>query len=315
MPKGCSLEGRGSLRMRECAEKNLVLVDWGDSRKAACLSTFRRRGAGHDTVRPDIQTGPWKSWVNTARRWPAHDRRNRSPRTTSRTWILPMFPGVLSHAKRRVSGRVPALCFHGRRGGERPGSARVPGSSWAFQLDATGDTMFGARGVKVMNVIAFPETGDVWQSVSDEVLEQLGRDTSQARGLPNAAFTDGGFHELEKTRLFSRTWSFAAPASTLADPGDILSVEIAGHPLILVRGHDREVRAFHNVCPHRGARLVTESPLLENRSHVSVPCLVLWSRRRPQGTSPLPWPRPPPDGLRHVWRGCPSLRHPVPAVA
>ncbi len=110
-----------------------------------------------------------------------------------------------------------------------------------------------------MNVIAFPETGDVWQSVSDEVLEQLGRDTSQARGLPNAAFTDGEFHELEKTRLFSRTWSFAAPASTLADPGDILSVEIAGHPLILVRGHDREVRAFHNVCPHRGARLVTES--------------------------------------------------------
>ena len=75
-----------------------------------------------------------------------------------------------------------------------------------------------------MNVVAFPETGSVWQSVSDQVLEQLGRTTSLARGLPNAAFTDGAFHELEKARLFSRTWSFAAPASTLGDPGDILSV-------------------------------------------------------------------------------------------
>ena len=99
----------------------------------------------------------------------------------------------------------------------------------------------------------------VWRAVSDEVLEQLGRETSQARGLPNAAFTDDGFHELERSHLFSRSWCFAAPASVIGDPGDIMSVEIAGHPLILVRGDDHEVRAFHNVCPHRGARLVTES--------------------------------------------------------
>ncbi len=95
-------------------------------------------------------------------------------------------------------------------------------------------------------------------SVSDEVLARLSRETEEARGLPNAAFTDPGFHDLERTRLFPRSWVFAAPASAVPDSGDVLPVEVAGHPVVIVRGSDGAVRVFHNVCPHRGARLVTE---------------------------------------------------------
>ena len=97
-----------------------------------------------------------------------------------------------------------------------------------------------------------------WATVSDAVLTRLGLDTADARGLPNAAFTDPAFHELERTRLFPRTWAFAAPASLVPERGDVLPLKIAGRPVILVRGKDDMVRAFHNVCPHRGARLVTE---------------------------------------------------------
>lgn len=95
--------------------------------------------------------------------------------------------------------------------------------------------------------------------VGDAVLERLQRDTRDARGLPNAAFTDPAFHELEKERLFSHTWAFAASASLVPRRGDILPIRVAGRPVILVRGQDDTVRAFHNVCPHRGARLVTEA--------------------------------------------------------
>lgn len=97
-----------------------------------------------------------------------------------------------------------------------------------------------------------------WATVSDDVLARLDLDTAQARGLPNAAFTDPSFHELERARLFPRTWAFAAPASLVPEPGDVLPIKVAGRPLFLARGRDHTVRAFHNVCPHRGARLVTE---------------------------------------------------------
>ena len=95
--------------------------------------------------------------------------------------------------------------------------------------------------------------------LSDEVLDGLNRDTSLVRGLPNAAFTTDAFLNLEYQTLFKRSWVFAGRASAVANPGDVEPVEVAGSSLFLVRGADQKIRVFHNVCPHRGARLVIES--------------------------------------------------------
>ena len=95
-------------------------------------------------------------------------------------------------------------------------------------------------------------------AVSDQVLEQLAKDTGLARGLPNEAFTSPAFLALENEKLFPSTWVFAAPASDVPDPGDVKPVEVAGRSLFLVRSPGGEIRVFHNVCPHRGARLVTQ---------------------------------------------------------
>ncbi|MDA0219914.1 MAG: aromatic ring-hydroxylating dioxygenase subunit alpha [Proteobacteria bacterium] len=92
-----------------------------------------------------------------------------------------------------------------------------------------------------------------------EVMAALARPLEQARGLPSAAFTDEAFLALERRLLFSRTWVFAGRAGDLAKPGDVRPVEVAGRPLLLVRGREGDIRAFHNVCPHRGARLVGEA--------------------------------------------------------
>ena len=91
-----------------------------------------------------------------------------------------------------------------------------------------------------------------------DVLANMDRDMEQARGLPNAAFTSEEFFALEQKYLFSRTWTFAGLQSDVPDVGDVRPVTVAGRPMVLVRGRDGLVRAFHNVCPHRGARLVVE---------------------------------------------------------
>ena len=104
------------------------------------------------------------------------------------------------------------------------------------------------------------DNGSIADSVlSDTVLEGLKRDTALARGLPNEAFTTEAFLALEYQHAFARTWVFAGRAGSVANRGDIEPVQVAGRSLFMLRGTDDEVRVFHNVCPHRGARLVVES--------------------------------------------------------
>ncbi len=104
-----------------------------------------------------------------------------------------------------------------------------------------------------------PLNGDAVAAVSDAVMAALARPTEQARGLPNAAFTDPAFLELERRTVFSRGWTFAGLGSDVSKIGDVQPVEVAGKPVFLARGEDGKLRVFHNVCPHRGSCLVTEA--------------------------------------------------------
>jgi Rieske 2Fe-2S family protein len=62
----------------------------------------------------------------------------------------------------------------------------------------------------------------------------------------------------ERERIFAREWICAGRLEQLEGSGDFFTVEIAGESLIVVRGADARVRAFYNVCRHRGTRLCTE---------------------------------------------------------
>lgn len=106
---------------------------------------------------------------------------------------------------------------------------------------------------------AIPDIDRALAVVSEQVMARLSRPTEQARGLPNEAFTGDAFFELEQRTLFANTWVFAAPASDVPNPGDLKPIEVAGRSLILARGQHGEIRVFHNVCPHRGARLLIEA--------------------------------------------------------
>ena len=62
----------------------------------------------------------------------------------------------------------------------------------------------------------------------------------------------------ERTRLFATTWQLLGPASRLVHPGDYVSEDIAGIKILAIRGEDGVLRAFRNVCRHRGAQLVDD---------------------------------------------------------
>jgi phenylpropionate dioxygenase-like ring-hydroxylating dioxygenase large terminal subunit len=64
---------------------------------------------------------------------------------------------------------------------------------------------------------------------------------------------------LERDRVLRRLPTMVAAASTLAAPGDFVAHDHTGVPLLVVRGEDGVLRAFLNVCRHRGARVVDEA--------------------------------------------------------
>jgi choline monooxygenase len=92
--------------------------------------------------------------------------------------------------------------------------------------------------------------------IGANAIEAVRRPLAEARALPPAAYTHADFFALERRRVFHRHWMSVAFAHEIAEPGDAMPVEAAGVPLILARDRDGVVRAFHNVCRHRGAAIL-----------------------------------------------------------
>ena len=72
-------------------------------------------------------------------------------------------------------------------------------------------------------------------------------------------YTDPEIFENEMQGLLARTWQFAGHVSQIPNVGDYFTFEIAGQNLFCVRGRDREVRTFYNVCQHRAHELVKDT--------------------------------------------------------
>lgn len=64
--------------------------------------------------------------------------------------------------------------------------------------------------------------------------------------------------ELEKERLFARTWQYVGHVSQVPKAGDYLSLEIAGEPLLMIRQADGPIKVLSNRCAHKGAQVVTQ---------------------------------------------------------
>jgi len=94
--------------------------------------------------------------------------------------------------------------------------------------------------------------------ISAEVVARLSRPTASAVGLPRELYTSPEFFELERDCVLAGTWVCVGIGGDLPHPGDLLPYDLAGIPLLLLRDRAGAVRAFHNVCSHRGVQLVAE---------------------------------------------------------
>jgi choline monooxygenase len=81
---------------------------------------------------------------------------------------------------------------------------------------------------------------------------------SRASTIPASWYVDARIAELERVNVFSRTWQLVARTDQVDKPGDFVTAQIAGEPIVVVRGSDGVLRAFYNVCRHHAAAVVTQ---------------------------------------------------------
>ena len=95
-------------------------------------------------------------------------------------------------------------------------------------------------------------------------IEAVNRPIETANGLPNECYVSEDYLSYERERIFCDKWSVVGVSSSIPNVGDAKPYNLLGIPLILVRGKDKRIRVFHNVCSHRGFKLVDQECKLKN---------------------------------------------------
>ena len=89
-------------------------------------------------------------------------------------------------------------------------------------------------------------------------LDSIRRPYRGARLLPGRAYQEASIFEWEREHVLRRDWVIVGRVDEAPDPGTYFLTDLDGEPLLVVRGRDNELRAFYNVCRHRGTAVVEE---------------------------------------------------------
>ncbi len=81
----------------------------------------------------------------------------------------------------------------------------------------------------------------------------------RARTIPAIWYTDPEIAALERRAVFGNSWQAVGRLDQVAEPGSYLTADVAGEPVLVVRGEDGVLRAFSNVCRHRAALVMPEA--------------------------------------------------------
>jgi Rieske 2Fe-2S family protein len=94
--------------------------------------------------------------------------------------------------------------------------------------------------------------------LTPDELASIRREYRGASLLPKRAYHDPQIFAWERTNILRLDWIMVAREEEVPEPGTYILVELDDDPLIIVRGRDAVLRAFHNVCRHRGTAVAEE---------------------------------------------------------
>ena len=109
-----------------------------------------------------------------------------------------------------------------------------------------------------------PKNLDLSEVLDIKKIEAVNKPIEKAHGLPNECYTSEKYLMIERERVFQDKWTAIGIGSSVPNPGDALPYNLLGIPLIILRDKERKIRVFHNVCSHRGHKLLDKPCSLKN---------------------------------------------------
>ena len=100
---------------------------------------------------------------------------------------------------------------------------------------------------------------EIYNIIDKKKLDVVNNSIEKAHGLPNECYTSKDYTLIERKKLFEDKWIVVGVASSIPEIGDVKPIDILGMPILILRNKQNEIKVFHNVCSHRGVKLVSKS--------------------------------------------------------
>ena len=95
-------------------------------------------------------------------------------------------------------------------------------------------------------------------------IKVVNKSIDKAHGLPNECYTNQDYLSVERKKIFEDKWVVVGVGSSIPNIGDAKPFDLIGIPLILLRDKQNQIKVFHNVCSHRGYKILQEKCKIKN---------------------------------------------------
>ncbi|NUU66393.1 aromatic ring-hydroxylating dioxygenase subunit alpha [Enterobacteriaceae bacterium BIT-l23] len=97
------------------------------------------------------------------------------------------------------------------------------------------------------------------QAIPIEFVDRVLTPINEATGMPNEAYISRDYFQFERDKVLGKTWACIGFSADLPEKGYVKPVDFMNLPLVMMRNRQGELQVFHNVCSHRGMRLVQDA--------------------------------------------------------
>ena len=105
---------------------------------------------------------------------------------------------------------------------------------------------------------------EVYKIINKKKLDIVKKPIAESHGLPNECYTSAEYTRIERKKLFEDKWVVIGVASSVPKIGDAKPFNLLDLPLIILRDKKNKVRVFHNVCSHRGYKILQKDCKIKN---------------------------------------------------
>ena len=105
---------------------------------------------------------------------------------------------------------------------------------------------------------------EIYKIINKAKLDVVSKPIAESHGLPNECYTSQEYTKIERKKLFEDKWVVVGVASSVPNKGDAKPFKLLDLPIIILRDKKNKIRVFHNVCSHRGYKILQKPCNVKN---------------------------------------------------